>query len=1368
MTTVTLRIKYDGADASRGVAGLKAEMAGAAAAAQKAGAATGRARDELGRFVSTGKGAEAAARGIAAGMQKTSEEASEARAAVAGFVAALASIESAKVFVRIADEMQAANDRLRLVTSSTAEFADAQQQVFAIAQQTGSAIGSVTDLYSKLDRSLSALGATQSQVATITQAITQSFVISGAGAAEADTAIRQLAQGLASGALRGDELNSVLENSPRLAKALADALGVTVGQLREMGAQGQITADLIANGLLGQAPAIAAEFDAMGVRVSQAWTQVTNATAVFISRINESSGATSSLAGGLSQVAGVIENVAGLFTSTGQRSAAASQDVGLLARTFQVLAAVVATAKNAIEAAVNVIAGAIAALSEARAGVARAAEAVAQGSLDLAQRVLAGDWAGVIRNRAEAARRALDELGAGASRAGQEIEAGLGGASAEVDELSRAFDAIFAPLNQFEGVANSASDKLRGVASASQETAQAAQNAAPAVQQLADAADAFAGVTGSAQAATEGMNEAIAQTPQAMDAARQAAEEFARYWSGAIDAVSSAFGDWVASGARSFSDLGRSLKSIAQRIISDLVAQFVRSRIVIPVAVSLTGGAGGPLGGLLQAAGGGRGGLGSLGGLLGGGGGFLGSLFSASGAGTAGGAFAGATAGATAGIGGGLASLAGPIGAAIAAVSVLTSLFRQQKPPDIRLGGSNTRIRSREGQFSTAFGNVQAGSRQISFQSFQQPLAQFDEAIQQLVRSVGGGEQQLQAIAGALANWSVDLRGSAATVENVLGSRFNAILSTFSADVQAFVGTAGTVEERIARLGEALNVQSLAGLGDLGSDFQSLLDTLNRVRNGNEDLSATYERLMSAVSTVRDAAQALGTAFDGTSADAAAFAAGLLESFGSLEALGASLQAAFAGLFSAEEIQSMELDRLRRTAERELGDIGLSLATATRENLRELLRSALSGALSPEQAAQIIQAASAWGAFQEAVADAAQPLQTLQSNATGAAQGTQDLSGAIAEYQTFIAGFQSTLDSDGLSDFQRSLQQIQDTLAANIQRANELARAAGMQGASEEDLARIHEVAAREAARAIAALEDSISQLAEQLGYLSSPELNGAFSSIEDFVLRFGDVVGAATQAAQQIDPQRFSLATQLGGQLRELAEALGEPLLAVADRLRVPLDRLVTDLGVNLQDLGSSESFDRLVSAARLLGEELPTLAETIGASIGRLTDADSLLNNAFERAINQLPDGVRESLAGLLRDVETAQTPEQRAAAVAALEAAVNALAPAVRAALAPFLEGVDTTSVAEQQVAAQEIANQHLASAVRLLGQIANSLAGTNTKPPPAVGDPGSGGAGKSGTADPMLAELRQIRAEVAGIQRAIQRGSDKRAIGMNGAA
>lgn len=164
-------------------------------------------------------------------------------AAMTAFAASAATIAAGKVFLGIADQAKQLSAQLKLATENFGSFGKAQADVFRISQDTRTELDATTKLYAAFARNANDLGISQEQVSRMTQTVAESFKISGAGASESANAIRQLVQAFQSGVLRGDEFNSVMENAPRLAKLMADSLGVPVGSLRAMAEEGKLTAD---------------------------------------------------------------------------------------------------------------------------------------------------------------------------------------------------------------------------------------------------------------------------------------------------------------------------------------------------------------------------------------------------------------------------------------------------------------------------------------------------------------------------------------------------------------------------------------------------------------------------------------------------------------------------------------------------------------------------------------------------------------------------------------------------------------------------------------------------------------------------------------------------------------------------------------------------------------------------------------------------------------------------------------------------------------------------------------------------------------------------------------------------------------------
>jgi len=162
-----------------------------------------------------------------------------------GLVGSFSAIAATKSLFRLSDQYTVIENKLKLVTEGTANLAAVQSELVRISDETFTSLSSNATLFSRLTISTRELGASQEDVLNATQALQQTFRISGATAQEAANSTVQFAQGLASGALRGDEFRSVAEQNIRLMGLLADGLGVSRGKLKEMADEGQLTAERI-------------------------------------------------------------------------------------------------------------------------------------------------------------------------------------------------------------------------------------------------------------------------------------------------------------------------------------------------------------------------------------------------------------------------------------------------------------------------------------------------------------------------------------------------------------------------------------------------------------------------------------------------------------------------------------------------------------------------------------------------------------------------------------------------------------------------------------------------------------------------------------------------------------------------------------------------------------------------------------------------------------------------------------------------------------------------------------------------------------------------------------------------------------------
>lgn len=254
-----------------------------------------------------------------------------------GVISSAAIIGATTAFVRMADASANMSARLRLATRSQEEFNVAHKATFDIAQRTSTELSSVVDLYAKLSQSTGELGVSQGDLLQLTEAITQTFQISGATAQEAAGGLRQLSQAMAGGVLRAEEFNSIIESSPRLVKALADGMGIEFGRVRQYVNEGKISSEQLVQALLSQSEAIQAEFDQMPLTVGRAIQEVRNALTRLVGDADEAEGASKGLAEAIRSVAealndpGVKEGFTAMVSGIASVTAEVVKGAGLIA-----------------------------------------------------------------------------------------------------------------------------------------------------------------------------------------------------------------------------------------------------------------------------------------------------------------------------------------------------------------------------------------------------------------------------------------------------------------------------------------------------------------------------------------------------------------------------------------------------------------------------------------------------------------------------------------------------------------------------------------------------------------------------------------------------------------------------------------------------------------------------------------------------------------------------------------------------------------------------------------------------------------------------------------------------------------------------
>jgi tape measure domain-containing protein len=281
-----------GRDAANSLDNLQAEFDKTDRAAARTGKVvtdTGKSVDGMGKRID--KGAQSAS--------KFTATLTPLAAAVAGVI----TVQTLKAWGQMAEQFTLFQARITRLSADVGTARATYQSLLKISSQTGSSMGDTVKLWESLTGTLKSLGATNAQVLTLTATLQKIGTIGGSSAEETSNALRQLAQGLAGGTLRAEEFNSVVENTPELARQIAKGFGVSMGQLRQMLLDGQITAEKLFDVLLGRTQEVNTEFEKLPRTIGQAANALTTEFGAALSVIDKATGASNLLAQALDAVA---------------------------------------------------------------------------------------------------------------------------------------------------------------------------------------------------------------------------------------------------------------------------------------------------------------------------------------------------------------------------------------------------------------------------------------------------------------------------------------------------------------------------------------------------------------------------------------------------------------------------------------------------------------------------------------------------------------------------------------------------------------------------------------------------------------------------------------------------------------------------------------------------------------------------------------------------------------------------------------------------------------------------------------------------------------------------------------------------------
>lgn len=236
-------------------------------------------------------------------------------------------------YVSSAAQFQQVLNQLRQVTKGQEDLIATEKELFKVAQQSRGSLTSTIEMYSRIARSTKDLNLSSAELLVVTGNVNRAIALSGASTISAEAALVQFGQGLAANALRGQELNSVMEQTPRLARAIADGIGeagISLAELRELAKTGGLTAEVAVKAILSQSEKLRQEFDTLPLTLAQSFTMLNNSFTQVIGDMDQANGATLRLANG---IAFLSSNLGGIISVLGNVAAAAAAiGFGLLAQ----------------------------------------------------------------------------------------------------------------------------------------------------------------------------------------------------------------------------------------------------------------------------------------------------------------------------------------------------------------------------------------------------------------------------------------------------------------------------------------------------------------------------------------------------------------------------------------------------------------------------------------------------------------------------------------------------------------------------------------------------------------------------------------------------------------------------------------------------------------------------------------------------------------------------------------------------------------------------------------------------------------------------------------------------------------------------
>lgn len=253
---------------------------------------------------------------VKTGLERVGDSADKAGGKVDGLLSKLSGLAmfagvslTLGSIVKTIDEWKVIEGQVNNVTKSQQESKAVQKEIYNIASRTRQQYGSTAELFTSVARNAQELKKSTKDILLFTEDVSNAMLLGGGDASSQQAALVQLGQALGSGTLRGDELNSIMEQAPRLAKAIAEGMGITIGQLRQMGSEGKLTAQDVFNAIRGQSDRLKMELGKMPWTIGQASNKMQNAIGKFFKEFEDKTGIIDSMAKSIAKFADYVEKI---------------------------------------------------------------------------------------------------------------------------------------------------------------------------------------------------------------------------------------------------------------------------------------------------------------------------------------------------------------------------------------------------------------------------------------------------------------------------------------------------------------------------------------------------------------------------------------------------------------------------------------------------------------------------------------------------------------------------------------------------------------------------------------------------------------------------------------------------------------------------------------------------------------------------------------------------------------------------------------------------------------------------------------------------------------------------------------------------